>query len=407
MEHDTATPSVTGYSGIHVMVLGLRGFPDVQGGVERHAERLYPLIAQSGCRVDVIARAPYIPRGQRQWKGVTFHRLWAPRLPGAEALLHSLIGVVYAGIRRPDVLHIHAIGPAIVTPLARAMGLKVVVTHHGPDYDREKWGTFARRLLRLGERWGMSWANRRIVITEVIRRLVLERYRLDADVIPNGAALPEMPHTTAALDRFALTAGRYILLVSRFAPEKRHLDLIEAFARAGLTDWKLVLVGDANDRTGYSRKVRAAAERVPGTVIAGFQSGTALAELYMHAGMFVLPSSHEGLPIALLEALSYGLPVLASDILANLDLGLSSEHYFPLGNVPALAAAMRRLSETELDPLQRRERQAWVAARYHWPAIAARTLEIYRQLAYGQSATADIAEADTVSTMEPQQRSSD
>lgn len=225
----------------------------------------------------------------------------------------------------------------------------------------------------------MLWANRRIVITEVIRRLVFERYHLDADVIPNGAALPEMPHTTAALDRFALTAGRYIILVSRFAPEKRHLDLIEAFAHSDLTDWKLVLVGDADDRNEYSRKVRAAAEKVPGTVIAGFQSGTALAELYMHAGMFVLPSSHEGLPIALLEAQSYGLPVLASDILANLDLGLGSEHYFPLGNVMALAEAMRRLSKTDIDPCQRRERQAWVEARYHWPAIAARTLEIYRQ----------------------------
>jgi glycosyltransferase involved in cell wall biosynthesis len=389
------------------MVLGLRGFPNVQGGVERHAERLYPLIAQLGCRVDIIARASYIPRGQRHWEGITFHRVWAPGLPGAEALLHSLIGVVYAGIRRPDILHIHAIGPAIVAPLARAMGLKVVVTHHGPDYDREKWGAFARRLLRLGERWGMLRANRRIVITEVIRRLVFERYRLDADVIPNGAALPEMPHTTAALDRFALTAGRYVLLVSRFTPEKRHLDLIEAFARAGLTNWKLVLVGDADDRNGYSRKVRAAAERIPGTVITGFQSGTALAELYMHAGMFVLPSSHEGLPIALLEALSYGLPVMASDILANLDLGLGSEHYFPLGNVTALAEAIRRLSETELDPCQRRERQRWVETRYHWPAIAARTLEIYRQVACRHPIPADTPEADTVSRMEPQKRSSD
>lgn len=369
----TATPHT-----LHVIVLGLRGFPDVQGGVERHAEQLYPLLVQSGCRIDVLSRASYMPSKLRHWRGVTFHRLWSPRIRGVEALLHSLIGVFYAGIMRPDILHIHAIGPAIVTPLARVMGLRIIVTHHGPDYDREKWGRFARRLLRLGEKWGMSYAHQRIVISDVIRKLVFDKYRLDSVVIPNGVSLPEKSNTTEALDNFSLTADRYILLVSRFVPEKRHLDLIEAFTRAGLPGWKLALVGEADRREPYCMKVQASAERTPGVVITDYQSGKALHELYAHAGMFVLPSSHEGLPIALLEALSYGLPVLASAIPANLEVGLSDKHYFPLGDTNALAVALRRLARDGNDAQQRHGRQMWVEERYDWARIAARTLEVYR-----------------------------
>jgi glycosyltransferase involved in cell wall biosynthesis len=364
---------------MRVMVLGLRGFPDVQGGVERHAEQLYPLLVQSGCDVEVIVRSAYVPPERNCWKGIRFRRLWAPRLPGVEAMVHSLLGVLYAAIVRPDILHIHAVGPAIVTPLARLLRLRVIVTHHGPDYDREKWGRFARGLLRLGEKWGMRYAYRRIAISEVIRNLVFEKYRLDSIVIPNGVSLPVMPDTSEALAEFSLDAGRYILLVSRLVPEKRHLDLIEAFAQSGLWDWKLVLAGEIDRGNRYCLDVLSLAERTPGVVMTDFQTGKALHELYAHAGLFVLPSSHEGLPIALLEALSYGLPVLASNIPANLEVGLPAWHYFPLGDTTALAGALRRLAADPFTEEQRLERRRWVEQRYDWPQIAARTLEVYQQ----------------------------
>lgn len=362
-----------------VMVLGLRGFPGVQGGVETHAEQLYPLLVQLGCRVEVIARSPYVPRDQRSWQGIVFHRLWAPRLTGVEAFVHSLLGVLYAAVRRPDILHIHAIGPAIMTPLARLLGLRVVVTHHGPDYDREKWGRFARGLLRLGEKWGMRYAHQRIVISDVIRRLVQEKCGLDSVVIPNGVSLPEIPTTVDFLERFSLTPRRYVLLVGRFVPEKRHLNLIEAFRHAGLPDWKLALVGGVDRRDRYCREVLSRAAKTPGVVITDFQSGRALQELYAHAGIFVLPSSHEGLPIALLEALSYGLPVLASDIPANKEIGLSAKSYFPLDDIPALTTALYRLAAFQDCQEKRLERQLWVKNRYNWPQVATDTLEVYKK----------------------------
>src|SRR5574338_494602 len=136
---------------------------------------------------------------------------------------------VEGGVVRPDVLHIHAVGPALVTPLARLLGLRVVVTHHGADYDREKWNAFARAMLRLGERLGMRFAHGRIAISNATRDLIACHCARDADVIPNGVELPELPNDCTRVRRFGLEPGRYVLQVSRFVAEKRQLDLIRAF----------------------------------------------------------------------------------------------------------------------------------------------------------------------------------
>lgn len=370
----------TGSSRMRVMVLGLRGFPDVQGGVEKHAEHLYPLLVQSGCQVDVITRSPYTASDHKMWNGVCFHRLWAPQVAGIEALIHSVLGVLYAAIKRPDVLHIHAVGPAIVTPLAKFFRLRVVVTHHGPDYDREKWGPLARWLLRLGERWGMRYSDSTIVISKVIGELVKEKYGIDTAVIPNGVVLPEIPVTTYALERYGLDTKRYVLLVSRFVPEKRHLDLINAFNEARLLGWKLVLVGDADHPDEYSKNIKSVAKKLPNVVMTGFQSGLPLAELYANAGIFVLPSSHEGLPIAMLEAMSYGLPVYASNIPANLEIGLPNEYYFPLGDISCLAEKLKEHAYHGQRVDIKTMCSKLISEKYDWCKIARATLAEYRTI---------------------------
>jgi glycosyltransferase involved in cell wall biosynthesis len=164
-------------------------------------------------------------------------------------------------------------------------------------------------------------------------------------------------------------------------PEKRQLDLIAGFRAAALEGWKLALVG-ALDNTDYSNEVLAAA-RSSDVVLTGFLSGAPLRQLYSHAGAFVLPSSHEGLPIAMLEALSYGLPVVASDIAPNLEVGLEPWQYFPLGDVAALADRLRLLSTQRTDDAARLDRQAWVTAKYDWDRIAVETLAVYRNVMDG------------------------
>lgn len=362
---------------IRVMMLGLRGFPGVQGGVETHAEYLCARLVEMGCEVTVLVRPFYQPAEVGpEWKGVKFVPLWAPKTKGLEAIVHSFLGTLYAAFKRPDILHIQAIGPGIMTLPARLLGLRVVVTHHSQNYNHQNWGRLARFIFQLGERWGMRWSNGRVVVSKAIGDLVREKHRVEPMLIPNGVSLPELPDSTGALDMFGLTPGRYVLLVGRLVPEKRHLDLIAGFKQANLPNWKLVLVGNADHPDAYQREViDKAAEQ--GVVMTGFQKGLALRELYAHAGLFVLPSSHEGLPIALLEALSYGLPVLASDIPANLEVGLPSERYFPLGNVDVLADRIKLLTRENQSVAARENIRAWVSRNYNWQDIAEKTLALY------------------------------
>jgi glycosyltransferase involved in cell wall biosynthesis len=365
-----------------VLWTGLRGFPGVQGGVETHAEQLCPRLHALGVDVTVLARRCYqLDNTGPVWRGVHFVGLWTPRRKELEAIVHTLLSVLYAGfVSRPDVLHIQAIGPAIWTPLARLLGLHVVVTHHGPDYERQKWGRLAQAVLRLGEASAARFASELIVISRGIQRSVALKYGRVGVLVPNGISPPQSVPDSSALAAFGLEPGRYVLLVSRLVPEKRHLDLIEAFRRAALPGWKLALVGAADHADDYSRRVVDAAGATPAVVMTGFQSGTALETLYAHAGLFVLPSSHEGLPIAMLEALSYGTPVVASDIPANLEVGLPRACHFPLGDVEALATLLRERAEVVETPVQRQARRDEAVQRFDWARNARATRAIYDDL---------------------------
>lgn len=364
---------------LRVMWLGLRGFPNVQGGVETHAEHLCPLLASLGCELTVIARSRYQrPLGQETWHGVRFVRLWSPRSARLEALVHSLAGVAYAALKRPDILHIQGIGPSLAVPLARLLGLRVVVTHHGHDYERQKWGRIAKAALRLGERWGMAFANQRIVITKTIQDAISVIYCKDSTVIPNGVNPAD--DTRAASDAPAalgLYPGRYALLVGRLVPEKRHHDLINAFTAAALPGWKLAIVGGADHPDAYACSVLDAPRTHPNVVCTGFMTGEPLKEMYAHAGVFVLPSSHEGLPIVMLEAISHGVRVIASDIPPNREVASEMVTHYPLGDTDALAACLRKLASEYISEDSRAAGRDLIACQYAWPQIAQRTLHVY------------------------------
>jgi len=364
-----------------VFFLGLRGIPHVQGGIEKHVEMLAKELAASGWDVEVIGRSRYLPKtSSRSWNGVRIFSLWAPRRMAFEAVVHTFMGVCLAAWRRPDILHIHAVGPALLVPLARLFGLKVVVTHHGYDYDRQKWGALARRALKLGEYFGMSLSHRQIAVSNDVAITMKARYGADVSFVPNGVALTRSNGDTGILAEFGLTPKRYILLAARLVPEKRQTDLIEAFSKCYAPDFQLVLAGGAEFETPYARQVRTMAQQVPGVVLTGFQSGDRLADLFGNAALFVLPSSHEGMPIALLEAMAAGLPVLASDIVANRELGLPADDYFPLGDTDALATAMATKLANPLSAEQVRAQIRHVELAYSWSGVAQKTLEVYRDL---------------------------
>ena len=364
-----------------IFTFGFRGFPGVQGGIETHVENLTPQLVSIGHCVTACARSPYVAsQGSRRWKGVQLLRLWTVRNAYFEALLHSVICAVVAGVRRPQVVHVHGIGPALVTPLLRMFGLRVVVTHHGEDYNREKWGWAARTVLRLGEALGMRFAHKRIAISRSIEQVIAAKYGGSCEVIPNGVAFPDLPMQKDRVLELGLKPGRYILTVGRLVPEKRQLDLLRAFRDAGLGGWKLAIVGHIDHKNKYADLLASEAALTESVVMTGFQSGEPLRQLYAHAGLFVLPSSHEGLPIALLEALSFGLPVLVSDIPSNLEAIGNPARVFRLGDIGELSTKIRALTGSKMDETEREALRRDCARRYDWAEIAHRTSLIYDEL---------------------------
>jgi glycosyltransferase involved in cell wall biosynthesis len=361
-----------------VYTFGFRGFPDVQGGIENHVENLAPRLAKLGQVVTACVRSPYVDAQEGDaWRGVRILRLWTVRSVYLETLLHSLICALVAGIKRPSVVHIHGIGPAIVTPLLRLFGLRVVVTHHGEDYNREKWGWAARMILRTGEAFGMRYAHKRIAVSRSIGQLIEEKYEKTCDVIPNGVVFSELPLNTDKINALGLEAGRYVLTVGRLVPEKRQIDLLRAFEGLKSDGWKLVIVGRIDHKNEYADRLVIEAQGQDNVVMAGYQSGETLRQLYAHAGLFVLPSSHEGLPIVLLEALSYGLPVLVSDIPSNCEVVTDPANIFPVGDCEELRSKMAALTAVRMGAAERETIRHESTRRYDWNDIASKTLEIY------------------------------
>ncbi|WP_434666700.1 glycosyltransferase family 4 protein [Klebsiella sp. B345] len=362
----------------NVTVLGTRGIPDVQGGVETHCQNLYPEIYQQNhANICVIARSPYVSYRQSEYKGVRLKSLWAPKSRKFEAIVHSTLAAFSTLFDGSNVVHVHAVGPGLVVPLLRLLGKRVVFTHHGPDYDRQKWGKMAKEMLRLGEKWAVKYANEVIVISEVINNLIKTKYgRANANVIYNGVRqlpLPPQEAMAATLDKYGLKAGQYIVTVARFVEEKGLHDLIAAYA-AAQCQVPLVLIGDADHPDEYSQRLKQQAANQPNVIMTGFISGEPLQTLFSQAGLFVLPSYHEGLPIALLEAMSWSLPVVVSDIPANMEIALPSDVYFPVGNVAALAQKLQAWHGPETVDYSQ------LMPKYRWPEIAAETAKVYQRL---------------------------
>lgn len=359
-----------------IVVTGTRGIPNVMGGVETHCEELFPRIAERGFDVTVIRRKSYVNDALKEYKGVKLVDIETPKKKSFEAIIHTFRAVNRGKALGADVLHIHAIGPALLVPYAKMLGMKVVFTHHGPDYDRDKWGRAAKMVLKMGERMGCMFADEVIVISEVIRNLIKEKYGRTKNVhlIYNGVSKPEICDYPEYFEQLGIEKGKYILGMCRFVPEKNLHHLVEAFGKvADKHGCKLVLAGDTDFEDDYSLGLKKMA-RENGVVLTGFVKGRKLHSLLTNTRCFVLPSSHEGLPIALLEAMSYGVPVIVSDIPANLEVGLDKDRYFRLGDIGQLTTKLQENINGDCVHVD------YYMSKYDWDRIADQVTKIYNEI---------------------------
>ncbi len=365
---------------LKIAVTGTRGFPGIQGGIENHCENLYPNLVNKGCDITVFTRKPYTGSERSNYMGIKLLPLSCPKNKFLESIVHTFKSVLKARELNPIILHIHAIGPSLFAPFARALGMKVVVTSHGPDYKRKKWTLPAKLFLKFCEWMGMKYANEIIAIADNIADDIKHKYGRNSTIIPNGVIIPSLVETDRILKKYKLQKKIYILTVGRFVPEKGFDDLIDAINRLHLKNWKLVIAGDADHEDDYSRSIKLKAQRNKNIVLTGFVTGQSLHELYSNAGLFVLPSYHEGLPIVLLEAMSYGLSCVASDIPANRNVELEESRYFKTGNVKSLASKLDMYMNSAWSEGEKQRQIDMIAERYNWKIIAEHTLDVYKKI---------------------------
>ena len=368
-----------------ICVVGLRGLPDVMGGVEMHCEQLFPLLKQRrpNYLFTIIGRKAYLPNHISEYHGLTVVPLPHARSRYFETITNAISGVIYARFAlRSDLLHLHGIGPGLVAPIAKLLGMKVIVTYHSKNYEHRKWNRAARIILRFGEFCAVASSDRIITVSKALTNDLRRRFPWAATkvyFIPNGAthiaSIRSAVHQDeVVLTRYRLEPRSYIVSVGRLVPEKGFHDLVEAVERSDFHG-KLVIVGDADHGDVYSDRLKEKGS--DSCVFPGFVSKYVVRMLLQNSSLFVLTSYNEGLPIAALEAISAGVPILLSDIEANRELGLHTENYFEVGNVDDLRFKISQ--DHERYRLVDSERSK-ILQQYDWNLICTKTEQLYSTL---------------------------
>lgn len=373
-----------------IAVIGVKGLPAKQGGIERYCEELYPRLVTQGHQVDLFARPSYI---EQPWFSTSNYRgvrvICVPSIPlrGIDALSCSAIAAIASVLRNYDVVHFHALGPALFSLLPRiATSAKVIVTCQGLDWQRAKWGQLSSKIIYWGERNAVKYVHNMIVVSQDLKKYFAETYGLEATYIPNGPGeFPPSDPDFEYVRSLNLTPKNYLLFLGRLVPEKRPDLLIQAFQKLLPKDWKLVFTGGISDTEKYVDYLRQLAKDNSNIIFTGELQGKRLAEIVRGAGLFVLPSDLEGLPLVMLEAMKEGIPVLASDIPPHKQLIESDKGFlFQAGNCDSFVNAMQQaLEKSTIREERARKAQNHVLTNYNWEKITAENLEVYQRLVFG------------------------
>ncbi len=368
---------------MRIAMIGQKGIPMGKdgGGIEKHVEELSVRLVARGHEVLAYVRPWYAGSQAPTFKGVKLIRAWSWHTKNFDTITHTFFASIDVCRRGADVIHYHGVGPSTMAWIPRlfAPHAAVVVTFHSQDRFHKKWGLFARWYLAFGEWTATHRTDATIAVSQSLQGFIKSRFNADAVYIPNGVSLLPPPGPEL-LAEFGLMPRGYLLVVARLVRHKGIHTLIEAYQ--GLTtNKKLVIVGAPSFTREYQSYLLGLAHGNPDILFLGFQGGRTLQALFAYAYLYVNPSESEGLSISTLEAMSYGLPVLVSDIPENKEAVDGCGYFFR----PADPHDLReRLGEIIGDERRLAEMgqcgKAFIRAHFDWDAIAAKTEALYRRL---------------------------
>ena len=371
---------------MRIAMLGHKRIPSREGGVEVVVGELSTGMVSRGHSVVCYNRRGHHISGEKfdteklsEFQGVVLKDVPTIQKKGLAALTSSFFASVRAAFGKYDVVHFHAEGPCAMLWLPKLFGKRCIATVHGLDHQRSKWGSFASKYILFGEKCAVRFADEIIVLSKNVQDYFLSTYSRQTVFIPNGVNKAEVLPADMISDNYSVNKDSYILYLGRLVPEKGVHYLIDAFKQIP-TDKKLIIAGGSSDTSEYEQQLRSLAEDDDRIIFTGFVQGQLLCELYSNAYIYVLPSDLEGMPLSLLEAMSYGNCCLTSDIPECAEVTQEFGVTFPKGDVKALADKLQYLCDNSDIVGKYKENAAdYITNKYSWSSIIDRTLELYRK----------------------------
>ena len=370
---------------LNIAMIGHKRIPSREGGVEIVVEELSTRMVQSGHSVTCYNRSGHHVSGKefdggslKEYKGIKLKSVFTINRKGLAAMTSSFFGALCAAFGKYDVVHFHAEGPCAMLWLPKLFGKRCIATIHGIDWQRAKWGGFASKYIKFGEKVAAKYADEIIVLSEGAQKYFMDTYGRKTVFIPNGVNKPILRNPQLIKENLGLDKDEYILFLGRLVPEKGITYLIEAF-KGVTTDKKLIIVGGSSDTDTFSQEIKELAKADNRIVFTGFVQGQMLEELYSNAYVYTLPSDLEGMPLSLLEAMSYGNCCLTSDIAECAEVVEDKAILFKKSDIDDLKKRLQYVCDNP-DAVRKLKNGAsdYICQKYNWDDVVERTLELYQ-----------------------------
>ena len=370
-----------------IAMLGHKRIPSREGGIEIVVEELASRMVEAGHEVTVYNRRGHHVadkaekinnQKKRIYRGIKIISVPTVEKKSLNAIVYAALATLKAVRGKFDVIHYHAEGPCAMLPVAKMFcKAKIVATIHGLDWQRSKWGGFATKFLLFGEKMAAKYADEIIVLSENVQKYFKDTYGRETCHIPNGINRPNHKGADIINKKYGLEKDSYILFLARLVPEKGLDYLVDAYAGLDF-DLKLVIAGGSSHSTEYVDSIKEKIKDNPNIIMTGFVQGQELEELYSNASVYVLPSDIEGMPISLLEAMSYGNCCVVSDIPENLNVINEYGIKFKQGDKDDLAKVLLELSDNPEQRIYYKNNSSdYICGKYRWSDVVCRTLQLY------------------------------
>lgn len=369
---------------LNIAMVGQKRIPSREGGIEIVVEELAVRMVQLKHKVTCYNRTGHHVSGKKfdskclkEYKGIKLKSVLTVNFKGLAAMTSSVSAAICAAFGRYDIVHFHAEGPAFMCWLPKLFGKKIIVTVHGLDHQRAKWGRFASAYIMQGEKNAVKYADSIIVLSENVQNYFIDTYQRDTYFIPNGVNCPQIEKVDLIKERYDLDKDNYILFLGRLVPEKGLRYLVKAFQQVK-TDKKLVIAGGSSDTQTFAAELMEMSKDDSRIIFTGFVQGKMLEELYSNAYLYTLPSDLEGMPLSLLEAMSYGNCCLVSDIAECTSVVEDKAVVFRRGDVEDLRDKLQTLCDNPEMVKNYQDCAAdYICRKYSWDDVVKKTLDVY------------------------------